>query len=370
MAFPIVLSNGPPDAAGLKTVADAGVTTIRTGRGDWSRATIETQIAQERARLDQAHAAGVTCWVWLGALTNVAPTADTSTLRRVVEALHDHPALGAWKGHDEPAHSNVPPDNLARGHRVVTAVDGAHPVVIVQAPRGPVQSLVPYRPAFDIAGVDIYPVSYPPGVHSDKRTTDLAVVGDVTQWIRRAAGTKPAWVTLQVAWSGVLPPGHVPRFPSNADLRFMAYQAIANGARGLAFFGGHLAQVMSPADASAGWNWSFWRESLQPLVSELASTALAPALTAAPSGEEVRTQPRVTGVEIATRQAAGFLYVFAVRRSGVTSEVGFAGLPTSVRGGQVLFEYANGEFRSVAVSDGSFRDWFAPHDAHVYRFRL
>ena len=32
MSFPIVLSNGPPDPAGLKAVSDAGVTTIRTGR--------------------------------------------------------------------------------------------------------------------------------------------------------------------------------------------------------------------------------------------------------------------------------------------------------------------------------------------------
>jgi hypothetical protein len=286
-----------------------------------------------------------------------------------VEALHAHPALGAWKGHDEPAHGNVPPDNLVRGHGVIASIDAAHPVVIIQAPRGTVTELTPYRPAFDITGVDIYPVAYPPGEHAARPNKDLSVVGDMTQWIRKAAGTKPAWVTLQIAWSGVLPPDHVPRLPSNADLRFMAYQAIANGARGLAFFGGHLEQVMSPADASAGWNWSFWRESLEPLVRELSSTALGPALTAAPA-DNVYTRPRVPGVEIATRRAGGFLYVVAVRRSGATSQVGFEGLPTTLKGGQVLFEYANGQFRSVPVSGGAFRDWFAAHDAHVYRFKL
>jgi hypothetical protein len=26
-------------------------------------------------------------------------------------------------------------------------------------------------------------------------------------------------------------------------------------------------------------------------------------------------------------------------------------------------------FRPVEVTGGSFRDWFAPHDARVYRFR-
>lgn len=369
MSFPIVLSNGPPTPEGLKTVSDAGVTTVRTGRGDWKPAQLDAQIAEERARLDAAHAAGLTCWVYLGALTNLGPNADPSPLRRVVEALHDHPALGAWKGHDEPAFGKVPADNLARGHRLVASTDGAHPVVIIQAPRGDVATLTPYRPAFDITGVDIYPVAYPPGLHAARPNKDLSVVGDMTQWIRKGAGGKPVWVTLQVAWSGVLPPDHVPRLPSNADLRFMAYQAIANGARGLAFFGGHLKQVMSPADASAGWNWSFWRESLEPLVRELSSTALAPALSASPA-DAVATSPRVPGVEIATRRAGGFLYVVVVRRSGTTSQVGFRGLPASVSGGQVLFEYANGQFRSVPVSRGAFRDWFAPHDAHVYRFRL
>ncbi|MFL5929182.1 MAG: hypothetical protein ACJ77E_19805 [Gaiellaceae bacterium] len=370
LGFPIVLSNGPPDAAGLQRVADAGVTMIRTGRGDWTAGAIDAQIAAERARLDAAAAHGLQCWVWLGALTNLAPGASDGALRRVVDALRTHPALGAWKGHDEPGHSSVPPENLARGYRVVSSLDPAHPLVIIQAPRGSSDALVPYRPAFDIGGADIYPVSYPGGIHSDLPNNDLSLVGDVTQWIRHAAGTKPVWVTLQIAWSGVLPPDHVPRFPSNHDLRFMAYQAIANGARGLAFFGGHLKQVMSPADASAGWNWTFWTESLEPLVRELSSTALGPALTARSSQSNVHTQPHSADVEMATRQTARFLYVAAVRRGGSPSRIGIAGLPAAVRAGQVLFEYDNQQFRSVSVSGGAFRDWFAPHDAHVYRFAL
>jgi hypothetical protein len=306
-----------------------------------------------------------------------------------VEKLRGHPALGAWKGHDEPRNpfnpaNSVPPANLARGHRVVASLDPDHPLVIIQAPRGSVDGLVPYRPAFDIGGVDIYPLSYPPGIHSDQPNKDISVVGDVTQWIRRAAGTKPVWVTLQIAWSGAIPtkqnPDLVPCFPSNAELRFMAYQAIANGARGLAFFGGHVTAVQSPQDAQAGWNWTFWRESLEGLVRELSSTALAPALVAPPSKVKVHTQPHSAQIEIATRQTAEFLYVFVVRRGGATSRVGIAGLPAKVKGGEVLFEYvqdppppplaaANQSFRSIAVTGGAFRDWFGAHDARVYRFR-
>ena len=392
-SFPIVLSNGPP-VAGLQEVADGGVSMLRTGRGDWQESGLDAQIATERARLDDAAAHGLTCWLWLGDVTNLPagtpPSANERMLTRIVEALRAHPALGAWKGVDEPRNPfhparSVPPANLARGHRKLNALDPDHPLVIVQAPRGPVDGLVPYRPALDIAGVDIYPISYPPQVHSDQQNTDISVVGDVTQWIRQAAGTKPVWVTLQIAWSGVIPtaakPALVPRLPSGNELRFMAYQAIVNGARGLVFFGGHLTEVASPHDAAAGWNWSFWREALRPLAQELSSTALAPALGAPASPSKVVTQPVVKDIELTTRQTADFLYVLAVRRGGATSQVGIAGLPARIKGGQVLFEYVQDpppppirsdsqKFRSIAVTGGAFRDWFAPHDARVYRFPL
>src|SRR5262249_7018612 len=161
-------------------------------------------------------------------------------------------------------------------------LDPAHPLVIIQAPIGTLAQLVPYRPAFDITGADVYPVSYPPGAHTQTGNRDISVVGDVTRKMVRAAGGKPVWMTLQVAWSGVAPsrqrPHLVPRFPTLQAERFMAYQAIVSGARGLAFFGGHLIQVASPADAQLGWNWTFWQEVLRPLVAELSSDAVKPAL--------------------------------------------------------------------------------------------
>jgi hypothetical protein len=387
--FPLVLANGPP-AERLGDVADAGITMVRTGIAGWSAASVTGQLATERARLDAAGAHGLDCWVWLGSLTNLpagAPSPQERLLTEVVEALRAHPALGAWKGQDEPrnpfdAARSVPPANLARGHRAVKALDADHPLVVVQAPRGTVKGLIPYRPAFDIAGVDIYPIGYPPGAHTDQKNKDISVVGDLARWLKQAAGTKPFWMTLQIAWSGVIPtsakPGLVPRFPTFAELRFMAYQAIANGARGLVFFGGHLTEVMSPADAKAGWNWTFWERALRPVVQELSSASLAPALVAS-AGPAVK--PSSADVEVATRKAGSFLYVLAVRRRGGTTRVTLSGLPRSVRGGQVLFEYVQDpppppldplrqKFRSVAVTGGALTDWFARHDVHVYRFAV
>jgi len=65
----------------------------------------------------------------------------------------------------------------------------------------------------------------------------------------------------------------------------------------------------------------------------------------------------------------GFIYVIAVRRGSATSRVGFNGLPRALTGGEVLFEYNDQTFRTLSVANGGFRDWFAQHDARVYRFQ-
>ena len=394
--FPICLSNGPPTR--LAEVAAAGVNMLRTGTALWSSEFADGLIAQERTKLDAAAKHGLLCWLWLGDLTDLPPAAGSPRerlLAKVVNGLKGHPALGAWKGVDEPRNpfrgaNWIRPAGLIRGYRRMKQLDPNHPVVLTQAPGSPLAHLTPYRPAFDVTGADIYPVSYPPGIHAGAGSPnrDVSVVGDLTRTMRAAAGAKPVWMTLQIAWSGVVRskqrPAVVPRFPTLHQQRFMAYQAIVNGARGLVFFGGHLTQVGTPADARAGWNWSYWNEALKPVVAELSSADVRPALVAPNAKAAVKAGAK--NVEVVTRLDGRTLYVIAVRRGGPTSTVGFTGLPSrqdgqQLRQGEVLGEFVQvpppppiggGKqvFRTVSAANGGFRDWFGPHDARVYRFRL
>lgn len=394
--FPIVLSDGPPHGGrtpsgrdALAELAAGGVSFIRTGTPDWSAGAADRQIAAERARLDAAAEHGLHGWTRLGDLANLPPQTDAPRaflLAKVVNALKGHRGLGAWKGIDEPANpfrpAPVPAAGLVRGYHLLRReLDQRHPVVIIQAPHGTAAELARYRPAFDITGADIYPLSYPPGTHAGRRGSGVGLVGDVTRKMVAAAGSKPVWTALQIAWSGIAAsktsPERVPRFPSLRDERFMAYQAIVAGARGLIFFGGHMTQVMTPADAELGWNWTFWERVLRPLVSELTSAAVRPALMAPKAPTQVRVS--VKDVELTTRRAGSFLYVIAVRRGGSVSRVSFTGLPR-VRSAQVLHEYVQSPlppplggrqvFRPVSVRDGAFSDWLGPQDARVYRFAL
>lgn len=402
--FPLILSDGPPRGGKTPENADAWAEISRSGRGanflrtgrtiasPWTLAGIDAQIADELATMDAAHAHGLYCWPRLVNAANLPATTNSASeqiLTKLTAAFKDHPALGAYKGADEPFHGGTAPDGLVRAYNRLKQLDGNHPLVIIQAPMDPLASLVPYRSAFDVTGADIYPVSY--GVQDDTESpnTDISVVGEVTQKMVAAAGTKPVWMTLQIAWTGTIPsqqrPDIVPRFPTLQEQRFMAYQAIVHGARGLAFFGGQYTQVMRPRDAATGWNWTFWNQVLRPLCEELTLGAIQPLLTAPTTANAVTTT--TSGIELATRHAGTYVYVVAVKAATTpASRVQFHALPkrndgSALTGGEVLAEYTQNPlappvlpdkqaFRSVAVSNGSFTDWFGPHDAHLYRFAL
>jgi hypothetical protein len=396
--FPIALANPPPlggqtpsGTDAWNEVASVGVNFIRTRLVQWDLADIDAQVQQVKTVFDAAAAKGFHTWLQLGEIATLPATSNSTNeqlLTKIANGLKGHQALGVYKGVDEPANPNrptpVPAAGLVRAYQKLKALDPDHPVVITQAPLGTVASLTPYRPAFDITGADIYPVSYPPGVHSDLPNKDISVVGDVTRKMVTAAGGKPVWMTLQIAWSGVIQnqshPENVPRFPTLHEERFMIYQAIVAGARGLVFYGGDFTTVMRPRDAQLGWNWFFWQTVLHPLLVELTSPSIGPALTAPNAPNQVTTG--AGDVDVLTRKDGQTLYVIAVRRSPTTTnQVPFSGLPASLSRGEVMFEYVQRPlsppvdptkqaFRLVTVANGAFQDWFGPHDSRVYRFNL
>ncbi|HOS74545.1 MAG TPA: hypothetical protein P5037_10620 [Candidatus Paceibacterota bacterium] len=410
--FPLTLTIVPgPDARApngrpaYAEFADSGVLFMRSGGPAWNDDTISREHAMQAA----AAASGLRCCPWLGwDLSNFSPgdANREARLRTVIAAFKDSPGMGLWKGADEPDWSNAhnpaqaTPEQVAHVARLLRELDPAHPIWLVQAPRGTAASLRRYDAGWDVGGMDIYPVSYPPGVHTEGKNKELSMVGDFTRLMKRVAGEKPFWMTLQIAFSGVVKPGRTLRFPTFPEQRFMAYEAIINGARGLTYFGGGLPQTLNSRDQPLGFNWTYFDRVMRPLFAELGPRSpLLPALLAPDAGLKLSVAPEAPprralarkeeeqnlpapspprlvrdeagadarAIECLVRQAGDDYYVLACKKEGPTVHVRFRGLPPEIHGagaGAVLFE----EPRKVDAQHGSFADWFGPFEVHVYHF--
>ena len=121
-----------------------------------------------------------------------------------------------------------------RDGSVFYAATFAAPTPVVLAP---VPTPVPDEPKASSNKI-VYPITYPPGNHSDLPNKEISLVADWTKIIKQAAGEKPVWMTLQIAWAGTATAGKTLRFPTFPQQRYMAYAAIINGARGVNFQGG------------------------------------------------------------------------------------------------------------------------------------
>jgi hypothetical protein len=368
--FPIVLAKGPP-ASGLREVASAGVNFIKVGpASSWTDGEIAEAIASNRA----ASAAGIHTWVNLSSLSRARPGGwQEELLRHVVGSLEGDPsgsAIGMWKGADEPWRFRLRPATLrfayclttGRGKRSWCAgrlpIDREHLWVTVQAPRAGVWSLASYSEVSDLHGVNHYPIAI------GDPDPNLAEVGSWTNVLRLATPNRAVWTTLQICWSWSYDAVGNVALPSLEQERFMVYDAIVNGARALAFYGGQNPRCWGQLDAAGGWNWTFWERVLEPLVREIgASSPIAPVLVN-PGSTRVLMTSDPTVQAISRRGRGGETWVIAARSGEGSQAVTLGGLPAS---SSVAGVYR--EDRSVPVTNGTLTDTFDRWSVHVYRLQ-
>jgi hypothetical protein len=275
-----------------------------------------------------------------------------------------------WKGADEPWRFRVPFSSLrfayclgtGRGRRAWCAgeepVDTQHLWVTVQAPRGPVPRLRPYSAVTDVHGINRYPIAI------GDADPDLDDVGRWTNLVHWTTPRRAVWTTLQICWTWSYDAVGNFALPTLQQERFMVYDAIINGARALAFYGGNNPKCWGPFDGRRGWNWSFWDSVLEPLVREIgAGSPLAPALVQPGTTRWLLSSDPSTQA-VSRRGRAGELWVLAARSGEGSEDVVLSGLPRWARRAEV---YTEG--RSVEVANGILVDRFDRWSVHVYRFR-
>ncbi|MCF6286545.1 MAG: hypothetical protein L3K26_15320 [Candidatus Hydrogenedentes bacterium] len=181
-----------------------------------------------------------------------------------------------------PARAKKMGDGMLAGYKMLRALDVNHPVWMNHAPRNTIQDLAFFNRAADIVGCDIYPVPEDTHVkHSDLGNRSLASVGDYTKRMQATAPDKPVWMVLQgTGWKDFgksSPEREALRRPTKAESRFMAYDAIVHGARGILYWGTQFVEKDSV----------FWLELLE-VIAEL--DTLQPVLTA----PDATIQPQVS----------------------------------------------------------------------------
>lgn len=263
LRFPIGSYEFPSDPAQLEKMSRSGINLLRCGNQE------ALNMAQER---------GLMGWVPLNVQQGATPE-----LRKQIKNLKDHPALAVWEGPDEIVwtftaysflkeragftredwNNQIPKavnyatkeggkiiSKMNEGIKLVQELDQRNlPFWINEAADSDVKYVRDYIDSIDITGCDYYAVR--------KTGSDLQSIGRlVNRWDAIGRG-KPVWMVLQgFSWHKIRN-DRKRLYPSFKESRFMAYDAIVNGARGIIYWG---TQTIDDP---------LFRESLYSLTSEL-----------------------------------------------------------------------------------------------------
>jgi hypothetical protein len=263
--FPIGFYEHPQANTALRDMADAGINLVR---------------CSNRQDLDRVGALGMMGWVSL-------PVQDGATdeLRKQIETIKDHPALAVWEGPDEivwtfTAYSFLKEragftredwNNQIKkavdyseenGARVIQGIrdgvslvreldDRGLPFWINEAADSDAKFCRKYMQSIDITGCDYYAIR--------SEGSDLPSVGRlVNRWSSIGHG-RPVWMVLQGFSWHTIHPTRARLHPTFDQSRFMAYDSIVHGAKGVIYWGS--SEIDDPK----------FRQSLYALTSELAA---------------------------------------------------------------------------------------------------
>ena len=329
-----------------------------------------------REAYDEAHALGLWGWSALGCLPAADRAAAETRVRQTLETLRDHPALLFWETEDEPtfvwqepAKLRTPAALINETAAFIRRLDPVHPLYLNHSPTNLVSTLQTYNPAADIVATDIYPV-IPRGIRpqyalwADSRQGDflddtLSQVGRYADKMRAVAGPRRAvFMVLQAfAWESLREKDRDPAmvlYPNQAQLRFMAWQAVVHGVNGLLWWG----LSYTPPEAP------LWKD-LKSVVRELAQVrdALsAPAVTLPLKLAYHDTGHSLDrGIEWLAKPFGRDTLLIAVNADGNPVEVTFVGLERFRRCEPVIGT------SPVRGKDGQWRERFEPFGTRVWR---
>jgi hypothetical protein len=319
-------------------------------------------IETTRQYLDEAHRLGVKI---IFCVNDVYPSAEyrkklgewvgnDAILEGVVKAFRDHPTLIAWYNNDELPFEKK--EEIEGYYRRIKELDPHHPQLMVHYRPGSYRT---FLDAYDIVGVDVYPIPKNP-------VTDLSDRLDLA-W-KEIEQKKPVWAVPQTfAWyqhrkaedpNDTLGRRRLPvpnewlngRAPTYDETRAMTYLALVHRAKGILYWCFYNMTYLP--DFVERWHF------MKQIGEEV--RALFPVLLS-PQEMPCSIEPPNEAIHSLIKVADGKRYLLAVNGSREPHRPSFR-LPEGVSS-QAEVKFEN---RTIPVKDGLLTDFFAPLAAHVY----
>lgn len=340
---------------------------------------------QSEALLDRIWGAGLrVCYRPPGELYR-----EYELLKQVVTRFARHPAVLFWEMDDEPVLNRLKLSDVEVGCRIVRGVDPYHPILCNQwlSSLGQAEEMRRWGGLADVYGFSFYPVplwrwrerlslvgeGWPHSVAAVGRQTDL--------WKSYAPG-KPIIPVLQ-AWAWDCIEDGEAGYPSYQEARFMAYQAVIHGAKGLHHYGAvtaagpNLACGIPPkisedmeqthadflrAQRYNEWFWGYYAKVIGELARMGGVFASRDADWAPEVSELAPLQDRCGRPEYRVKRHRGSAVILLVNPSD-------AHLPVEIRapelGGRTIHFWGQGA-STRAGPDGRFRDVLEPFGVRIY----
>jgi hypothetical protein len=244
---------------------------------------------------------------------------------------------------------------LREGTALVRKLDGGrHPLWINEAARSDMKFIRDYIDGINITGCDIYPVN----------GLDHEAIGVVANYTRRYTSIgrgRPVWMVLQgFDWSVLREYGaRQPAYPSFEQTRLMAYESIANGAKGILYWGTYLLQPAQAAFRSSLYAMASELASLQPFLIALEQETAKVVLTEA-NGRAVPDERGVTW--ICRRSGKDWLIALVNEDDHAHMGVEVTGL-TALNGQHLVLLYGN---ETAAVEHDGFVTRLRPYEVKVF----
>ena len=336
------------------------------------------RIPAEEDALDAAQKNQLYTWLGTGAIQVEKKEEDEKRISELVRKYKDHPSLLIWEIADEPAFTWNSPDyrisaeQMIKSYQLVKTEDPDHLIYTNHGPVNLISTLKKYNPATDIVACDVYPVIpqgitptfalFDDGLQGDLLNPYISQVGDyVDKMMQVVDREKPLFMVLQgFAWEMLKEAGErnpeMILYPTYEESRFMAYNAIIDGAVGINYWGTSYTPQPSP-----------FMDDLNIVTMELAE--MQPVLSAPETRINIGKEYHElgysvdVGVEVLAKKAGGILYLITVNSDKNPVKVTLSGLDDFVSA--IVLK----ENRTVTISSGKLTDHYKPFDVHIYQLK-